>query len=205
MKQKINMFDVFKIKKHDKNYKDYQGLHEEAYKEEYQGNKVQGGERSLSKDAGRRDSHRGGFTLLEVLMVIGILAILAAVVLVAINPARQFKIARDSQRNANVSTILNAIGQNLTDHGGVFTCEGVITPIPTNRTQISSADGEFDIAKCLVPDYISVLPFDPSKDGANYNDELDYDTGYFAESDAEGRVTISANGELASTTMSVTR
>lgn len=186
------MFDVFKIKKHYKNYKDYQL----ADNEEHEGKRRRGG---LCGHA------RSGFTLLEVLMVIGILAILAAVVLVAINPARQFKIARDSQRNANISTVLNAIGQNLTDHGGVFTCEGVITPIPATRSQISSADGDFDIAKCLVPDYISVLPFDPSKDGAHYADELDYDTGYFAESDAEGRVTISADGELSSTTMSVTR
>jgi type IV pilus assembly protein PilA len=189
MKQKINMFDVFKIKKHNKNYKDYQ--------DKYLNKRVREGKLKPARS-------RGGFTLLEVLMVIGILAILAGVVLVAINPARQFKIARDSQRNANISTILNAIGQNLTDHGGVFTCEGIITPVPTEKTLLSAVDG-FDIAKCLVPDYISVLPFDPLKEGAHFNDELDYDTGYFIESDAEGRITIMADGEVASTTISVTR
>ncbi len=195
MKQKINMFDVFKIKKHNKNYsnyKNYQGAGNKNCQEQCQGKSARG-----------RD--RAGFTLLEVLMVIGILAILAAVVLVAINPARQFKIARDSQRSANISTILNAIGQNLTDHGGVFTCEGVITEVPASKTEMAAEEGSFDIAKCLVPDYISVLPFDPSKDGANYSDEFDYKTGYYIESDAEGRITISADGELSSTTMSVTR
>mgnify|MGYP006054488557 CR=1 FL=1 len=171
MTQKINMFDVFKIKKHNKNYSHY------------------------SK----------GFTLLEVLMVIGILAILAGVVLVAINPARQFKIARDSQRNANISTILNAMGQNMTDHGGVFTCEGVITEVPLVKTLVSSANGDFDVARCIVPDYISVLPFDPSKEGAGYTDESDYSTGYFIQADSEGRITISADGEVSNTTLMVTR
>lgn len=146
-----------------------------------------------------------GFTLLEVLMVIGILAILAGVVLVAINPARQFKIARDSQRNANISTILNAMGQNMTDHGGVFTCEGVITEVPSVKTLVSSANGDFDVARCIVPDYISVLPFDPSKEGAGYTDESDYSTGYFIQADSEGRITISADGEVSNTTLMVTR
>lgn len=146
-----------------------------------------------------------GFTLLEVLMVIGILAILAAVVLVAINPARQFKIARDTQRNSNISTILNAIGQNMTDHGGNFACEGVVTQIPTTKTEMSAEASGFDIAKCIVPDYISVLPFDPSKDDAGYTNDTDYKTGYFIQADSEGRITIEADGEVSNTPIRVTR
>lgn len=150
-------------------------------------------------------THYQGFTLLEVLMVIGILAILAAVVLVAINPARQFKIARDTQRNSNVSTILNAIGQNMTDHAGSFACEGVIMQIPTTKTEMSSLEGGFDIATCIVPDYISVLPFDPSKEGANYTDETDYKTGYYIQADSEGRITVEADGEVSNSPIRVTR
>ena len=50
-----------------------------------------------------------GFTLIEILVVIGIIAILAAIVIIAINPAKQFAQARNTQRTANVNAILNAI------------------------------------------------------------------------------------------------
>lgn len=146
----------------------------------------------------------GGFTLLEVLMVIGILAILAGVVLVAVNPARQFKIARDSQRNANIMTLLNSVGQNMTDHAGNFVCEGQISTIPTEKTELSSDSG-FDIAPCIVPDYISLLPYDPGKEDAYFVDETDYNTGYFISKDVEGRITFWADGEVGSTTLKATR
>lgn len=156
------------------------------------------------KDGSAKKSKAGGFTLLEVLMVIGILAILATIVLVAINPARQFKIARDSQRTANVTAILNAVGQNMADHSGAFVCEGQITQFPEEEAVMTS-DGGFDIARCVVPDYISALPFDPIKDDAHYTDDTDYNTGYTLLADADGRVTVSAEGELATTSISVKR
>jgi len=54
---------------------------------------------------------RNGFTLIEVLLVIGLIAVLAAIVIIAINPAFQFAQSRNTQRWANVNTILNAVGQ----------------------------------------------------------------------------------------------
>lgn len=140
---------------------------------------------------------KSGFTLIEILVVLGILAILATLVLVAVNPSRQFKMARDTKRAANVATILNAVSQNIADHSGSFVCNGSITSLPPTATDISSAATGFDLAGCVVPDYISGLPYDPGSDAAYYTNETDYDTEYSVLQDAEGRVTIKAVGELA--------
>lgn len=55
-----------------------------------------------------------GFTLLELLIVMGILAILAAVVVFILNPVEILKKARDSQRISDLATIKSAFGVYLT-------------------------------------------------------------------------------------------
>jgi len=149
-----------------------------------------------------------GFTLIEVLVVIGIIAILAAVVLVAVNPSRQFKLARDSQRTSNVNTLLNAIHQNMAEHRGILVCNGLPKEIPTIprvvRSATSTPEDEGDIANCLVPDYVSSLPFDPSLSNASFASSTDYNTGYVIYRDSNNRITASSTGELIPS-ISVTR
>lgn len=151
-----------------------------------------------------KDTKKRGFTLIEILVVIGIIAVLAAVVLIAINPARQFKLARDSQRLSNITAILNAIGQIMAENKGKFVCSGTEITIPTISTLISSNTSDVNIGGCIVPDYISSLPFDPNKTNAHYVSPSDYDTGYSIAKDGIGRITISAEGEISSP-ISVTR
>ena len=55
-----------------------------------------------------------GFTLIELLIVIAILAILATVVLLVINPVQMFAQARDSQRIYDLNTLSNATALYLT-------------------------------------------------------------------------------------------
>jgi len=59
-----------------------------------------------------------GFTLVELLVVIGIIGILMAVTIVAINPVLQFQNARNAQRQADVNTILNAFYEYEASNAG---------------------------------------------------------------------------------------
>ncbi len=54
-----------------------------------------------------------GFTLIELVIVIGILAILATVVILVLNPAQLLAQARDTQRISDLSSIRNAIALYL--------------------------------------------------------------------------------------------
>ena len=135
-----------------------------------------------------------GFTLIEILIVIGILAILATVVLIALNPARQFAQARDSQRTANVNAILNAIGQRIADNKGVFegTLNSVTCPtLPTAATAIGTT-----LDDCLVPTYLSAIPTDPKPGSGG---------GYRVAAPTGGRITVDAPSAEITTPIEVTR
>ena len=150
----------------------------------------------------RRKKEVSGFTLIELLIVIGIIAILAAIVIVAVNPARQLAQARNATRSANVNTILNAVTQNIAENGSFVCAAG---DIPTTATNMGSdtAGGDYDVCSCIVPTYVAEMPYDPSV--GHYTDCTDYDTGYTIMKTAENRVTVAApNAELGQT-IAVTR
>lgn len=142
------------------------------------------------KKAENKAKNRGGFTLIEVLVVIAIIAILAAIVLVAINPAKRFQDAREAQRHANVESLMSAIQQATIDNKGVNPC----TALTSTPTVIKSAAGGVDLTGCI-GNYLAIFPYDPSASGAKWNSTTDYDTEYKASVDSSKRVTISAQSE----------
>ncbi|HKC05025.1 MAG TPA: type II secretion system protein [Patescibacteria group bacterium] len=135
-----------------------------------------------------------GFTLIELLVVIGILGILLAIVLIAINPARQFAQANNTARRSDVNTILNAIHQYGADNKG---------KLPTNMPAKGAAavtiawDGTSthtgDICGDISPTYVAQLPTDPKLNVAAVSVcTAAYNTDYSVAVDTSGRVTVSA-------------
>lgn len=58
-----------------------------------------------------------GFTLIELIVVIGIIAILSAMVVTLLNPTEQFAKARDAQRKSDLSQIQKSLEQYYQDTG----------------------------------------------------------------------------------------
>lgn len=142
-----------------------------------------------------------GFTLVEMLLVVVIIAILAGIVYVAINPGRQISQTNDAQRQSDLKTILDAVHQYGIDNRGVLP-----SAITATATEISDGTNLIDLCDDLVPLYVAGLPVDPTDADATYTDcATAYATGYTIMVDTNNRVTVAAPSAEITTPMSVTR
>lgn len=115
--------------------------------------------------------NKKGFTLIELLVVIAILAILAGIVIIAVNPARQVAQARNAQRRADVLTILNGVHQYLIDNGNfpAGIVEETYYQLGTAGEGCNLDCGDdwllevdcLDLSGDLSPTYITAIPVDP--------------------------------------------
>ncbi len=96
-----------------------------------------------------------GFTLIELLIVIAIMGILAAAVLVAVNPLKRQQQARDAGRKSDVGQLASALQAYVTTPGnGLYpTTSGVATTVLTALT------GSGDLTR---------IPNGPTGDGYMY-------------------------------------
>lgn len=131
-----------------------------------------------------------GFTLIELLVVIGILGILIAVVLVAVNPSRQFASARDTQRRADLYAITNSLYQYSTEHDGNFPTIGTPPVSKITTTPQDAGTSALDLVDDLVPTYMPAIPEDP---GPTSTQAV---TGYMLHIDGNGRLVATAASEL---------
>jgi len=111
--------------------------------------------------------YRRGFTLIELLVVMSIVGILASIVIVAVNPRKQFLATRDAGRKQNVGEIVSAINQYIIDQGkypdGSHIPEGVANAKPLCKHTISAAECNANDGvnlSALAPTYIHTLPVD---------------------------------------------
>lgn len=155
----------------------------------------------MRKKKGRRQK---GFTLVEVLLVIGILSILASIVIIAINPAKQLADARDAQRLSDIYTIMNALHQYAADNEGMFPENASTTERDICRTDAVSCAGLIDLS--VLTDNEAYLVTMPEEPLCAVDEELcdANSVGYTILKTANGRMTVRA-GHAENTTITVTR
>lgn len=144
---------------------------------------------------------KNGFTMIELMMVIGIISVLSTIMLVALNPAQKFSQANNTKRRTDTNAILNAISEYAADNKGALPA-GI-----TTTTQIISNTGA-NICSALVTQYIASLPVDPltNKGTPISTCSGSFNTNYTASKSAtNNRVTVSAPAAELGETISVTR
>jgi prepilin-type N-terminal cleavage/methylation domain-containing protein len=138
-----------------------------------------------------------GFTLIEILLVVAAIAILAGIVILAINPSKQLGDTRNAQRKADVNTILNAVYQYSVDNGVLP------TTITTTQTEICktgvTCSGLIDLTAVTFNEkYLTSIPFDPTGSSGS-------GAGYEIKKTSNNRVTVTAPDAEQGVTISATR
>jgi prepilin-type N-terminal cleavage/methylation domain-containing protein len=106
--------------------------------------------------------NKNAFTIIELLVVIGIIGILAVALLVTLNPTEAQRKARDSKRLKDAATLQAIIEQNINDGGNFDTCTAAA---PCNSADALAVESQPCDANWLGEDlclYAQTIPTDPA-------------------------------------------
>ncbi|MCK5080832.1 MAG: type II secretion system protein [Candidatus Moranbacteria bacterium] len=132
-----------------------------------------------------KNKNKKGFTLLEILLVVATIAILAGIVIIAINPSKQLADTQNAQRWSDVNAILNGVYQYSVDNNGSLPANITNTDTEICKTD-ASCSGLIDLS-VLTDDekYLVAIPFDPTGSSTNGG-------GYEISKSSNGRITVIA-------------
>ena len=135
-----------------------------------------------------------GFTLVELIIVIAIIAILAGAIFVAIDPARRLHEARNARRSSDAQMILDAVKKYQADNGGdhfdeiVGLDEDTAYGIGTEADACSTCTAAGGVSECvdladMGNNYLPRIPFDPKTGNEG-------ETGYYLMLGSTGEITV---------------
>jgi prepilin-type N-terminal cleavage/methylation domain-containing protein len=166
--------------------------------------------------------YKKGFTLIELLIVIAIIAILAGVVFVSLDPLKRFQDARNASRWTDVTAVLSAIKVNQVDNGGGYFTDltdafgatnliisGDVTPQagwsgcnPIACSAATSSAACVSLKELVDNGVLGRIPVSPNAAGSDWNTVL---TGYYLSKNANGSITVGACDAEGGETIEVNR
>jgi len=154
----------------------------------------------------------GGFTLIELIIVVSIIALLAAAAFVAVDPAKRLGNANNAQRWADVTAIADAWQKYMVDNNGSsptttqninfqITKYGGATSSNTICDASTTSGGTIWIDPLVDNGYIGQIPYDPDSnivDGTT-------STNYYLHYNANNTLTVGACNTYHGAIIKVTR
>lgn len=148
-----------------------------------------------------------GFSLIELLIVISIIAILIGIVFIGLDPLTRFKDARNSRRFQDIRAVVQAIQVNQVDNKGIYTTpiigrsfnanmmigtgtSGCNSHNGTCAIPVASSGACINLATLASSGHISDIPISPT--GSSSNPWSSTYTGYVLTKYNNGTVKIEA-------------
>lgn len=127
--------------------------------------------------------NNSAFTLIEILLVVAAIAILAGIVIFAINPSKQLAETRNTRRTVDVSTIYNALYQYSIDHRGAYP-----SSVDSNWRMLGTAT-----SGCGIICGGGVSSSSQSDDSLIDNSEASFDLGNYTNTQYNSGVSLSSS------------